>query len=141
MRESVKKAVQNGLPTVAECGGFMYLTDRIAGWQMAGVIRGDCMDMEKLVRFGYAVFSACEESMLFEPGGSVRGHEFHHWGVSHPGEALTARKPSGRGWKCAYATDNLYVGYPHLYCMSNLRTAQRFVLRCHERRKCNGGGK
>ena len=134
MRESVKNAVLNGLPTVAECGGFMYLTDRIADAEMVGVIHGDCTDMKKLVRFGYAEFSAAEESLLFEPGASVRGHEFHHWDATLPGEALTAKKPTGRGWNCAYTTETLYAGYPHLYFMSNPKLAERFIQKCHERK-------
>ena len=58
MRESIREAVKSGLPTIAECGGFMYLTDWIDGQKMAGVIHTGCRDMKKLVRFGYAEFSA-----------------------------------------------------------------------------------
>ena len=29
MRESVRAAVQKGVPCIAECGGFMYLLDAI----------------------------------------------------------------------------------------------------------------
>jgi len=134
MRESVKNAVLGGLPTIAECGGFMYLTDHIAEFEMAGVIHTDCGDMKKLVRFGYAEFSSDEENLLFEKGGSVRGHEFHHWDAALPGEALTAKKPSGRGWKCGYANDTLYAGYPHLYFMSNPKIAERFIRKCCERK-------
>ena len=134
MRETIKNAVLNGLPTIAECGGFMYLTDRIEDAEMVGVIHGNCMDMKKLVRFGYAEFSSAEESLLFEPGDSVRGHEFHHWDASHPGEALTVKKPSGRGWNCAYTTETLYAGYPHLYFMSNPKLAERFIRKCYERK-------
>ena len=134
MRESVKNAVLNGLPTIAECGGFMYLTDRIADAEMVGVIRSDCTDMKKLLRFGYAEFSAAEESLLFEPGVSVRGHELHHWDATHPGESMTATKPTGRGWKCAYTTNTLYAGYPHLYFMSNPKLAERFIQKCYERK-------
>ena len=90
--------------------------------------------MKKLVRFGYAEFSAAEESLLFEKGDSVRGHEFHHWDATFPGEALTAKKPTGRGWKCAYTTETLYAGYPHLYLMSNPKLAERFIQKCYERK-------
>ena len=134
MRESVRNATNSGLPTIAECGGFMYLTERIADSEMVGVIGGNCTDMKKLVRFGYAEFSAEEESLLFEPGDAVRGHEFHHWDAAHPGSALTAKKPSGRGWKCAYATATLYAGYPHLYFMSNPKIGEKFIRKCHERK-------
>ena len=141
MRESVKSAVQDGLPTIAECGGFMYLTDRIAGSEMAGVIHTGCRDMKRLVRFGYAELSADRDSLLFVKGDTVRGHEFHHWDADLPGNDLTGKKTSGRSWQCAYATDTLYAGYPHLYFRSNPALAERFVLRCHERRLRREHGK
>jgi len=134
MRVSIRNAVRDGLPTVAECGGFMYLTDRIADSEMIGVIHTDCIDMKKLVRFGYAEFSADNDSLLFAKGDTVRGHEFHHWDATMPGCDLIGRKTSGRRWKCAYATDTMYAGYPHLYFRSNPRIAKRFIVKCHERR-------
>ena len=134
MHESVRMAVQDGLPTVAECGGFMYLTRRIGRHRMTGAIRTGCRNMKKLVRFGYAEFSAKEDSLLFAKGSSVRGHEFHHWDARSPGEALTARKISGESWKCAYATDTLYAGYPHLYFPGCPETAERFIRKCAERK-------
>ena len=72
--------------------------------------------------------------VLFEAGDTIRGHEFHHWDAAMPGEALTARKPSGRSWQCAYTSDTLYAGYPHLYFMNNPKSAQRFIQACHERK-------
>lgn len=36
MRNSIQKAIQNGLPTVAECGGFLYLMQSLDGAEMAG---------------------------------------------------------------------------------------------------------
>jgi cobyrinic acid a,c-diamide synthase len=134
MRVSIRNAVRDGLPTIAECGGFMYLTDRIADSEMIGVIHTDCIDMKKLVRFGYAEFSADNDSLLFAKGDTVRGHEFHHWDATMPGCDLIGRKTSGRRWKCAYATDTMYAGYPHLYFRSNPRIAKRFIVKCHERR-------
>ena len=135
MLESVRTAVQDGLPTIAECGGFMYLTERIADSEMAGVIHTGCTDMKKLVRFGYAEFSAAEDSLLFEAGDCVRGHEFHHWDAALPGDALMAIKPSGRRWRCACTTDTLYAGYPHFYLMSNPKLAERFIQKCSERKR------
>lgn len=134
MREEVRRAVMDGLPTIAECGGFMYLTEFIGEHATAGVIRGGCADMKKLIRFGYAEFTAKNESLLFEAGDSVRGHEFHHWDAELPGEDLTARKPSGRGWTCAYTTDTLYAGFPHLYMASSPKTGRRFIEKCYERK-------
>lgn len=46
------------MPSVAECGGFMYLHESMTdeegeNWPMAGIITGSCHNRGKLVRFGY----------------------------------------------------------------------------------------
>ena len=134
MRASVRAAVRGGLPTIAECGGFMYLTERIGEHPMVGAIPASCRDTRKLSRFGYATVTADAESLLFSAGDSIRGHEFHYWDADHPGDSLTARKESGRAWRCGWTSDSLYAGYPHLYLHSNPRCAQRFIQKCLERK-------
>ncbi len=134
MRASVRAAVADGLPTVAECGGFMYLTEGVAGYPMAGVLPGRCENRGRLVRFGYAALEAEEDSLLFAAGDSIRGHEFHYWDADAPGDALRAVKPSGRGWRCAHVSDTLYAGFPHLYFPSAPEAARRFVRKCLERK-------
>lgn len=134
MRESIRAAVTGGLATIAECGGFMYLTEKIEEWPMAGVIPTVCFNTKRLARFGYAAFAANEDGLLLRKGESVRGHEFHYWDADNPGGEWTARKPSGREWPCVWSTETLYAGYPHLYLYSNPHTAERFVQKCLQRR-------
>lgn len=135
MLDSVRHAVAAGLPTIAECGGFMLLTERIGEYPMAGVIPTHCTNQQKLTRFGYATLTADRDSLLFAAGDKIKGHEFHYWDAENSGGDLTAGKPSGRQWKCAYATDTLYAGYPHLYFHSNPAAAERFIKKCLERKK------
>ncbi len=134
MRRAVRTAVLDGLPTVAECGGFMYLTERIGDAPMAGALPGGCEDRRRLTRFGYATLRTERKSLLFEAGGSIRGHEFHHWDAERPGDGLEAVKPTGQRWRCAWVSDTLYAGYPHLYFYSNPGSAERFVRKCLERK-------
>ena len=134
MLESMRRAVLDGMPTIAECGGFMVLTDRIGEFPMAGVIPTACFDKRRLSRFGYATIAAEEDSLLLAAGESIRGHEFHYWDAEAPGDALVACKSSGRQWRCAYANETLYAGYPHLYFYSNPQVAERFVKKCIERK-------
>ena len=134
MRASVRAAVRGGLPTIAECGGFMYLTERIGEHPMVGAIPACCRDTKKLSRFGYATVTADAESLLFSAGDSIRGHEFHYWDADRPGDSLTARKETGRTWRCGWTSETLYAGYPHLYLHSNPRCAQRFIQKCLERK-------
>ena len=134
MRESIQNAIANGLPTIAECGGFMILTESIGGHPMVGAIETICYNAKKLQRFGYTTISAEMDSLLFEAGSSIRAHEFHYWDAENPGSDLISQKPSGKSWKCAYTSDTLYAGYPHLYFPSNPDAAARFINKCLERK-------
>lgn len=133
MRKAIQKAIQNGLPTVAECGGFLYLGQSLedetgAAYPMAGVLAGDGMKKEKLVRFGYAHLTAKNDSLLFAKGEKIPAHEFHYWDSTENGESFTAQKPvSGRSWQCGFGEKNLYAAFPHLYFWGNPQWGQRFV--------------
>ncbi len=46
----------------------------------------------------------------------IRGHEFHYWDSTRPGNSMTAKKPSSpRQWPCMYVTGQMMAGFPHLY--------------------------
>ena len=109
MRESVRAAVQKGVPCIAECGGFMYLLDAIGDHPMAGALPGRSFDAGKLTRFGYLTMTAQRDNLLCRAGESIAAHEFHRWDADDPGEAFLAEKPSGRRWPCVHATATLYA--------------------------------
>ena len=132
MRRAVAAAVQSGMPTVAECGGFLYLGQALADgegkrWPMAGVLPGEGFAARGLVRFGYASLTAEEDSLLFRKGEAVPAHEFHHWDSTCPGAALAAQKPDGRAWRCGFVSARLYAAFPHLYWAGRPELAARFA--------------
>ena len=117
----IKQKIESGLPTAAECGGFLYLGQSLTdaegqSWPMAGVLPGEAKDAGRLVRFGYAALSADSDSLLFRAGESVPVHEFHHWDSTANGTALAAKKPvGGAAWRCGFVDEHFYAGFPHLY--------------------------
>lgn len=117
----IKRKIESGLPTAAECGGFLYLGQSLTdaegqSWPMAGVLPGEAKDAGRLVRFGYATLSADSDSLLFRAGESVPIHEFHHWDSTANGTALAAKKPvGGAAWRCGFVNEHFYAGFPHLY--------------------------
>lgn len=117
----IKRKIDSGLPTAAECGGFLYLGQSLTdaegqSWPMAGVLPGEAKDAGRLVRFGYATLSADSDSMLFRAGESFPIHEFHHWDSTANGTALAAKKPvGGAEWRCGFVNEHFYAGFPHLY--------------------------
>ena len=132
MRESVRKAVTGGLPCIAECGGFMYLTEAIGDFPMAGALKGSCFDTGKLTRFGYVTLTAQKDNLLCRAGETIPAHEFHHWDAEHPGEDFRAEKPSGRSWPCTHASRTLYAGFPHFHFYANPSFAVRFLDACRK---------
>lgn len=138
MRRSIRENIANGLPTIAECGGFMYLCRTMAGNAMTGVIEQDCENTGKLARFGYITLKAEKDSLLFAAGDTCRAHEFHYWDVKDPGTDLEAIRPNGATRRCAYVSDTLYAGYPHLYFYSAPKVAERFIRKCLERKNTHG---
>ncbi len=143
MLRSIKAAIYSEIPTIAECGGFMYLHDSIEAddgqiYPMSGVIKGSAYKTDRLGRFGYIELKANQDSLLFRNGESVPAHEFHYWDSTNSGEAMKAVKPDGRSWECGHCTENMYAGFPHIYFYSDINTAGRFTEACSRYGEDNG---
>ena len=128
IRQEIRRAVEGGMPTVAECGGFLYLHDSLDGAEMAGVIHAAAYGTKKLQRFGYVHLTAERDNLLCRTGESIRAHEFHYYDSEDNGSGFTAAKPLGkRSWPCVHAGETLYAGFPHLYFPANMAFAENFV--------------
>lgn len=144
MRASVAEAVKQGLPTIAECGGYMYLLDAIEQVPMCGVLRGDAERKPRLVRFGYVEAETRRDSVLGPAGTVLRGHEFHRYDCDFNGADCTLTKPaaghgraatSARSYEGIYLTDRLAAGFPHFYYWSNPAALAHFLDACRTWRK------
>lgn len=150
MRESIRQAVADGLPTVAECGGFLYLQQAMQDanvtalvphaedaqaereaqgttWPMAGVLPGTGYRTDRLQRFGYLTLTAEQDSLLLRAGEKAHAHEFHYWDCTECGTDLAAAKADGRSWRCGYVNADLYAAFPHFHWGGELPMAERFV--------------
>lgn len=155
MRDEIREAFARKIPTVAECGGFLYLQKVLEGadgleHQMAGVFSGSARPAGHLVRFGYIYLEADRDSLLFRKGEVVPAHEFHHWDTDDNGSDLAAvrardviskmsdadacqardvilKRISADSWRCGHVSDHLYAGFPHLALGGAVPLAERFV--------------
>lgn len=139
MRDAVAAAVGGGLPTYAECGGLLYLTERIedaAGraHPMAGVIPGVSRMHRQPAALSYVSLEAIEDSLLLRAGESVRAHEFHYSTVDLRAPArFVYRSIDGRGLAEGHDGVRLPGGvasYAHLHLAANPAMAQRFIEAC-----------
>lgn len=137
MLRSVREVIERETPLIAECGGFMYLHEKFSDnkgniYKGVGAVRGNVFRTDKLQRFGYAELTAKRDNLLCEKGDIIRVHEFHYFESETPGADFTARKADGRTWECAHSSENLYMGFPHLYFYSDIETARRFARKAAE---------
>lgn len=139
MRQEIRTALENGLPCMAECGGFMYLKETLTtqegkAYPMAGVLKGESHYTPSLKRFGYAVLSG--GTVFGMEVGEIPVHEFHYFDTDDYGDAFVSRKPlSDRSWKCMVSTDTLFAGYPHIHYGGNPRVAEAFMEACRKRKE------
>lgn len=135
MLYDIKKAILNGVPTFAECGGFMYLMDKIDGIGMAKVLKNESFNIGKLSRFGYITLVANYDNFLCKKGESINAHEFHYFDSVDNGDLFEARKPnSNRSWQAMVSQENLVAGYPHMYFYSNIEFVRNFIKKMLENR-------
>ena len=143
MRKSIKSAIDNGMPTIAECGGFLYLQSSLADdnnieHPMVGALNGTGYNYGRLVRFGYADMTAKKDSLLFKKGETIPIHEFHYWESTEIGNDFTSCKPiSNRSFEFGYATDSLYAAFPHIYFEAQPKICLRFIKAAEKYMKSN----
>ncbi|UOF89794.1 cobyrinate a,c-diamide synthase [Fodinisporobacter ferrooxydans] len=140
MLHAIRKRIGEGLPTFAECGGYMFLTNAIvdrAGREhpMVGVIPAVVKMQERLAALGYREVRGMRNSLLLAEGERIRGHEFHYSTIEFPGGIDNACLPyevSGlRGSKQeGYSKGNLLAGYTHMHFASNPGAVARFIQVC-----------
>ena len=139
MRQEIQDALNQGMPCLAECGGFMYLHETMEdlkgnAYQGTGNISGRAFYTGKLTRFGYVELSARKEGVLGAGKTPIRTHEFHYFDSTSCGGDFVAKKPgSSRNWNCIHGTGKSLWGFPHLYYHACPQVAEGFLKACLER--------
>ena len=147
LRTSIKDAIDQGLPTYAECGGLMYLA-RSLRWRdesrdMVGVIPGDVSMHERPMGRGYIQLEQTSQHPW--PGGVkssnalIPGHEFHYSVLENlpTGQEFAYHVRRGTGINGKYdglIYKNLLASYAHLRDTSQHHWAKRFIdfVRSHQ---------
>ena len=138
MKKELREALERRMPCMAECGGYMYLSDEMEDmegrvWPMTGAVPGKVFRTEKLGRFGYVRLEAVQGGVLGSGCGPLRGHEFHYFDSTDCGSAFHAQKPNRkRGWDCIHGTETMMAGFPHLYYYACPNLAVEFLKKCCE---------
>ncbi len=148
-RQSVFQAIENGLPTYAECGGLMYLCRSILcnnqQTEMVGVIPADAKMEETPQGRGLILFS--ETALMPWPDETqstnavkieqnISAHEFHYSHLINITEPLNYAYKIHRGSGIDGQHDgivykNLLASYAHLQDTNQNHWAKRFIQFIH----------
>lgn len=133
-KETIKKAIEKGVPTVAECGGFMYLTNSIEtkygkNYPMIGMIGGEVKIQSKLVALGYREIFGKKENFLLGEDEIAKGHEFHYStyiakGTDTPAYDVKSRFGQKEAGCLLYS---LVAGYVHFHFASNPKLVRNWI--------------
>lgn len=138
MIEDIREKINEGIPCIAECGGFLYLNQWLEGgdgeyYPMVGVIEARAYKCNRLQRFGYIELEMKKNSILGREGMKMYSHEFHYYDSEANGEDCMATKPiNKRSYECIHIKENLFAGFPHIYLYSNKEAGSEFIKSCKE---------
>lgn len=147
LRADIKRAIENGLPAYAECGGLMYLSRGIEyegrTFAMVGAIPGDVRMHSKPIGRGYVHLKEDETHPWPRPdvpAKLIKAHEFHYSSLENlPKESRfayhVARGYGIDGERDGLIVHNLLASYTHLRTIGSCYWATRFVAfvrRCKE---------
>ncbi len=90
---SVRRAVDRGLPIYAECGGAVFLGEKLLfeerQYEMAGVLPVVFGFKSRPQGHGYTALETVRDNPFYAVGESLRGHEFHYTYM----HSMTAKEP------------------------------------------------
>jgi len=123
-REDVRQAADDGMPVYAECGGLIYLTERLAtgdgDYPMAGILPAAATMTDRIQALGYVEARVVGGAPVFAPGSAFRGHEFHYSRLDCAPDARFAlellRGKGIDGGRDGLTAQNAVGQYTHAYC-------------------------
>ncbi|WP_224983747.1 cobyrinate a,c-diamide synthase [Geomonas agri] len=138
MRRVIRQAVEAGVPVYAECGGFIYLTEGVAGdagtAPFVGVFPVRTRMLPRRKALGYREIELEADAVIGTKGTKARGHEFHYSEMEEMPENFerlyrVSRKGADLGLE-GFRYRNCLASYIHLHFGSSPGIARDFVRHC-----------
>ena len=146
MRRSLAEAAAAGVPIYAECGGYMYLMEKLVDFEgkehaMTGIVPAVVQMNRKLQMVGYVEAELCSDTVLGPRGRKLHGHEFHFstelvQEEAHVPRAFTfTRMRNGARYAAGYAKGAVLGSYLHLHFAGCPEAAKSFIEACRLQRE------
>jgi cobyrinic acid a,c-diamide synthase len=136
-REEIKTCVNRGLPVYAECGGLMYLGEKLVmkgkEYPMTGVLPAVFGLSKKPVGHGYTISVVDRENPFFAIGTEIRGHEFRYSTVLEwrgKGESFVFETKRGKGFtdkRDGICYKSVLATYTHIHALGTPSWANAMV--------------
>lgn len=127
MQHSIRAHHLHGKPILAECGGMLYLLDRLTDGEgnsaaMTGLLPGQAMMQKRMANLGLYSIAL--------PEGILRGHSFHYSKMETNIAPLASTVGTREGSKGepAYRIGRLHATYLHHYFPSNPEAVARLFM-------------
>jgi cobyrinic acid a,c-diamide synthase len=124
LRSEVAAAVSDGVPTVAECAGLLYLCSSLDSSPMVGTIGATAAMTERLT-LRYPTMTAATDNLLSRRGEGCTGHEFHRTHTDPARGEVSAW--TVEGVDVGFAGPTLHASYLHTHWAGHPQLAQRFA--------------
>lgn len=135
--DSLRDSVEKGLPVYAECGGAVFLGEKL-------IYQGETYAMSRVLPIvygferqpkghGYVELETVSTNRYYDVGTAVRGHEFHHtymqsWGTGTLEFAFRVRRGFGfDGERDGVVYRNVLACYTHVHALGTLDWAPSLV--------------
>ncbi|GAW49198.1 MULTISPECIES: cobyrinate a,c-diamide synthase [unclassified Nocardioides] len=128
LREDLRVAVADGIPTVAECAGLLYLCSTVDDAPMVGALAAEARMTPRLT-LRYPTATAATDSLLTRADEQVSGHEFHRTHTRPQAGDTPAWTIDGD--RVGFATPTLHASYLHTHWAGHPHLAQRFADAVH----------
>ncbi len=141
LKSDIKKRYYQGMKIYAECGGLIYLSDRVKTfngeeYEMVGLIDGFIEMFRKPVGHGYVYLSTIKDNPLSIRNQSLIGHEFHHSRLflrEKVDFAFRVERGFGvDGRNDGIIKENLLAMYTHLHFLHNPQLFSRLIMWPHQ---------
>ena len=136
-RNGLKALAEDGMPIYAECGGLMYMGEKL-------ILEDECYPMTSILPMvfglstkpqghGYTVINVDKDNPYFEVGTEIRGHEFRYsrvieWENAPEDTVFEMKRGTGiQGKRDGISYKNVLATYTHLHALGTPSWAKAMI--------------